>query len=101
MNKEVFLDKYISIGKIRKPHGLEGFLKILLFNEESNAILDLKYLRLKKDLKKSIDLKIESLDLNSLLVKFFGIDNRNEADKYRDYEILILHDDTKKNKDEK
>ena len=100
MNKEVFLDKYISIGKIRKPHGLKGFLKILLFNEESNALLDLKYLRLKKDLKKSIDLKIESLDLNSLLVKFFGIDNRNEADKYRDYEILILHDDTKKNKDD-
>ena len=83
MNKEALLNKYISIGKITKPHGLKGFLKILLFNQESDILLDFESLIIKKD-SKTIDLKIEKLDLSSLLIKFFDINDRDEADKYRD-----------------
>ena len=99
MSKEASFSKYISIGKITKPHGLKGFLKFFLFNAESDILSDFSSLKIKKDTK-SVDLKIEKLDLSSLLIKFFDINNRNQAEKCRDYEILILRNKLKKEKDD-
>ena len=62
--KELSSKDYISVGKITKPHGVRGFLKFLLYNEDSSMLLDKDFLIIKKDLK-SIKLKIENLNLNS------------------------------------
>ena len=99
MNKETILDKYISIGKITKPHGLKGFSKFLLFNEESNALKDLEYLKVGKS-SEVVELKIEKIDLSSLLIKFFDINNRNDIEKYRDFEFLILRSAVNRNEDD-
>ena len=99
MNKETVLNKYISIGKIIKPHGLKGFSKFLLFNEESDVLTGLEYLKVGK-CSEVVDLKIEKIDLSSLLIKFFDIDNRNDIEKYRDFEFLILRSTVNRNKDD-
>ena len=90
MNKEVISKDYISIGKIIKPHGVKGFLKFLLYNEDPSILLDREFLVIKKK-SKSMKLNIERLNLNSrfLLIKFFDIDGRSSAEIYRDYEIYF------------
>ena len=99
MNKKILSDKYISIGKITKPHGLAGVLKFILFNEESNILLDQEFLNINKN-SKSIKLKIENIDVSSLLIKFFDINNRESAEQYRECEIVILLSKIKGNKDD-
>ena len=101
MNKETFSKDYIPIGKIVKPHGIKGFLKFLLYNEDSSMLLDRDFLIIKKNLE-SIKLNIEKLNLNStsLLVKFFDIDNRSNAENYRDYEICMPRSELVQNKDD-
>jgi len=99
LSKKNLLDKHVSIGKITKPHGLKGFCRILLYNDSSVALSDLCYLKIRKD-SKIVELKIEKFDLSSLLIKFFDINDRNNVEKYRDFEILILRSDIKGNKDD-
>ena len=71
--------KLISIGKLIKPHGIKGELKIIFFNEESKS--------LKKDqvvfLKNNIDEKANFYEYNvekvvysmKNRIKFFEIDD--------------------------
>tara|TARA_Y100000768_G_scaffold375216_1_gene345798 strand:- start:1029 stop:1547 length:519 start_codon:yes stop_codon:yes gene_type:complete len=99
LNKPNFSDKYISIGKITKPHGLKGFCKFLLFNDSSESLCNIDKLRIKKE-EFTVDLKVENFDLSSLLLKFFDINDRNTVEKYRDFEILILRSNIKSNKDD-
>ena len=101
MNRKAFSQDFVSIGKIVKPHGVKGFLKFLLYNEETRMLLDRDFLIIKKDLK-SIKLKIENLNLNSsfLLVKFFDIDDRSSAENYRNYEICIPRSELIQSEDE-
>jgi len=99
LNKPNFPDKYISIGKITKPHGLKGFCKFILFNDSSESLYDIDMLKIKKE-ELVEDLKVENLDLSSLLIKFFDINDRSSIEKYRDFEILVLKSDIKSNQDD-
>ena len=86
--------KLISIGKLIKPHGIKGELKIIFFNEESKS--------LKKDqvvfLKNSIDEKANFYEYNiekvvysmKNRIKFFEIDSIDSANKLRDFSVSIL-----------
>ena len=100
MNRDFFFQNYISIGKITKPHGVKGFLKFLIYNEDSNILLDRKKLVIKKD-SRSIELNIEKLNLTSnfLLIKFFDINDRDSAENYRNYEIYIPRSELAENDD--
>ncbi|MAV63888.1 MAG: 16S rRNA processing protein RimM [Candidatus Marinimicrobia bacterium] len=88
------LQDYISIGRITKPHGLKGGLKFFVYNESSIALLNRKKLIVSNKLKK-IELRIEELNLksSSYLIKFFNINDRNDAENYRDFEIYIPRSD--------
>ena len=102
MNKEVLSNKnYLSVGKITKPHGVKGFLKFLLYNGETEILLNKDFLIIGKNLK-SIELKVEKMNLNSsiLLVKFFDVNDRNSAESYRDYEIYIPRSELVEDKDD-
>ena len=86
-NKEP-LKELIFIGEIVKPHGLKGHLKFFLYNKDSDSLIDIDFVYLSN----GMDIfKLEVDDINfissSPLIKFFDIESRNEADKYRKYKI--------------
>ena len=82
------LKELIFIGEIVKPHGLKGYLKFFLYNEDSDSLSDIDFIYLSNGLD---ILKLEVEDINiissSPLIKFFDIESRNKADKYRKYRI--------------
>ena len=101
MSKDIPSNKnYISVGKITKPHGVKGFLKFLLYNGDSSMLLNRESLIIGKSLE-SVELKVEKLNLNSsiLLLKFFDVNDRDSAEKYRDYELYIHRSELVKDDD--
>lgn len=84
----------MCIAKITKPHGIKGFLKVLVYNENSNILLDKQKLVIRKELK-SVELNVEKVNLESdfSLIKFFDVNDRDSADVYRSYEICIPRSD--------
>ena len=50
----------------------------------------------------SVELKVEKLNLNSsiLLLKFFDVNDRDSAEKYRDYELYIHRSELVKDDDD-
>ena len=102
MNKDILSNKnYISIGKIIKPHGVKGFLKFLLYNGDSSILLNRESLIIGKSLE-SVELEVEIMNLNSniLLLKFFDVDDRNDAEKYRDYARYIHRSELVRDEDD-
>lgn len=84
------MDK-ISIGKIVKPHGVKGEVKIL---SSSDFIME----RLKKNAKavlekngKHTEMKVISSRMHKdmALVKFEGIESMNDAELWRDANVLV------------
>lgn len=84
------MDK-ISIGKIVKPHGVRGEVKIL---SSSDFIME----RLKKNAVailmkngKQTEMKVVSSKMHKemALVKFEGVDSMNDAELWRDAEVLV------------
>ena len=84
------MDK-ISIGKIVKPHGVKGEVKIL---SSSDFIME----RLKKNAKavlekngKQTEMKVISSRMHKdmALVKFEGIESMNDAELWRDADVLV------------
>ncbi len=84
------MDK-ISVGKIVKPHGVKGEVKIL---SSSDFIME----RLKKNAKavlekngKQVEMKVISSRMHKemALVKFEGIESMNDAELWRDAEVLV------------
>ena len=84
-------DKLISIGEIIKPHGLKGHLKFFLYNEDSDILSGTKVAYLQNSSDK-LELEIENVNLISStpIIKFFDINSREKAEKYKKYKISLL-----------
>ena len=84
-------DKLVSIGEIIKPHGFKGHLKFFLYNEGSQilSVEKIAYLQNSSD---KLELEIEDVNLISStpIIKFFDINSKEEAEKYRKYKISLL-----------
>jgi len=90
----------IFIADIIKPHGLKGHLKFFFYNEGSDILSDNELVYLSNDLD-LLELKIENINLVSStpLIKFFDINSRQEAEKYRKYKIALPKSVFKKDDD--
>ena len=88
-----FSEKFIPIGKIIKPHGIKGELKLFLYNNESSI--------LSEDINIWIDfnnkLRLYKLDFikGSIkkIIKIRTIDDRDTADLFSAKKIFILRKD--------
>ena len=92
MNK--FPNDLILLGKIIKPYGIKGQIKFKPFNQNSSILIRNSIVWLKKENVKSLSFKffkITSINYSSLhpIIKFEGINNRNEAIEFKDYVIYI------------
>ena len=83
-----------AIGVVRKPHGIKGGLKVSLYS------IDLEMLQTLEQLFVNTGSDWKQLTLNSsqgyddfTILNFNEIQDRTEAEAYRDQEILTLRDD--------
>lgn len=85
------MTELFEVGKIVKPHGLKGYLKIYVLTTEKArfAADNTQYLIAGKSFKIE---DVKKLGKN-LIVKFFDIDNRDSAEEFRDEIIYINSDD--------
>lgn len=84
-------DSYIEIGKILKPHGLKGEVKILLYNKSSRVLQDDIPVKLKNDRGLSGDFRIEMIRYGSskVIIKFFELSSIDDADTLRESTIWV------------
>jgi 16S rRNA processing protein RimM len=84
------LKDLIIVAEIIKPHGLKGHLKFFFYNEDSNSLVDDEFIYLSDHLD-VLKLRVENINLISStpLIKFYDINTRQEAEKYRKYKISV------------
>lgn len=84
------MEEYFEIGQIVNTNGLKGMLKVKPFTDNIKEFEDFKsiYIQRKSEL---IEFKIEMVKYvkNMVLLKLEGIDDINEAEKYRNLYIKV------------
>lgn len=84
------MEEYLEIGQIVNTNGLKGILKVKPFTDDITRFEKLKTIYIQKA-NELIEFKIEKVrySKNMVLLKLEGIDDINEAEKYRNFYIKI------------
>lgn len=84
------MEEYLEIGQIVNTNGLKGMLKIKPFTDDITRFEDLEFVYIQKG-QELIEKNIEEVKYvkNMVLPKLEGIDNIDEAEKYRNLYIKI------------
>ena len=88
------MDEYLEIGQIVNTNGLKGYLKIKPFTDDITRFGDLETVYIQKG-KELIEFNIQDVKYvkNMVLLKLEGIDDIDEAQKYRNFYIKINRKD--------
>ena len=88
------MEEYLEIGQIVNTNGLKGVLKIKPFTDDITRFEDLETIYIQKA-KELIEFRIEQVrySKNMVLLKLEGIDDINEAEKYRNFYLKINRKD--------
>lgn len=88
------MEEYLEIGQIVNTNGLKGFLKIKPFTDDITRFEDLETIYIQKN-KELVKFKIQEVKYskNMVLLKLAGIDDINEAEKYKNFYIKINRKD--------
>lgn len=96
MNKE----DLISIGQVLKPHGIHGFLKVLNLSSFPERFKILRRVILSfGNILKEFDVEETRFHKKFILFKIKGIDNLEEAEKWRGAEIMVKAEEIWKKSD--
>ena len=80
----------VSIGKIVSLHGLKGELKVLPYSEFPERIFDLENVKLKENDRVTVkDIEYARFHGRYWLIKFDGINSREEASHFRGREVFV------------
>lgn len=87
------MDNYLRVGVITTTHGVKGEVKVFPTTDDMNRFkeLDKVFLDTGKEL---LPLEIEGVKFfkQMVILKFKGIDNMNDIEKYRGKDLLITRD---------
>lgn len=84
----------IAIGVVRKPHGVQGGLKVTLYSIDLDMLQSLEQLFVKSGSNwKSLTLKTAQGYDDYAIIRFSEIADRTEADTFRDQEIYAKRDE--------
>ena len=85
-------EDYLVMGQLIGSFGIKGWLKVKVFTEEVETLGNYKEWFISSDEKNWSKLCIESVKIsqNRMMVKFEGIDDRTQADRYRKYLVGVL-----------
>ena len=91
------MQEYFEVGQIVNTHGLKGYVKVVPFTDDIQRFEELKsvFIAFKKEL---IECKIQDVKYvkNMVSLKFVGIDDINEAEKYKGCYLKISRKNAKK-----
>lgn len=89
--------EYFEIGQIVNTFGIKGFVKVNPFTDDLTQFESLKTILVEKN-KKVLELEIEEVKYskNQVLLKLKGIEEINEAEKYRGAIIKIPREKARK-----
>lgn len=96
------MDNFLRVGVITTTHGIKGEVKVYPTTDDINRFKNLKQVILDTG-KEHIELEVEGVKFFKQLVilKFKGIDNINEIEKYKGKDLLVTRENAiKLNKDE-
>lgn len=87
------MNDYLRVGVISSTHGVKGEVKVYPTTDDPNRFKDLKNLILDTG-KEMLPLEIEGVKFfkQMVILKFKGIDNINDIEKYRGRDLLITRD---------
>ena len=87
--------EYIELGQIVNTHGLRGDVKVNIFSENMKNIGKYKKIYLKNKENEYIEYKVLNLKFtnNQAIISFENINNKEDADTYRNRYIYINKDD--------
>jgi len=88
------MEEYLEIGQIVNTNGLKGVLKIKPFTDDITRFEDLETIYI-QEANELIEFRIEQVrySKNMVLLKLEGIDDINEAEKYRNFYLKINRKD--------
>lgn len=88
------MDEYLEIGQIVNTNGLKGVLKIKPLTDDITRFEDLETVYIEKA-KELVEFKIQEVKYskNMVLLKLEGIDDIDEAEKYKNFYLKINRED--------
>jgi 16S rRNA processing protein RimM len=86
-------EKFVIVGRLGRPHGIQGWMRIISFTEPEESILNYpEWFIARGDLWEPIELEEYKLQSGMILVKFPGCDNPEQARLYTNANIAITRD---------
>jgi len=89
--------QYLEVGQIVNTFGIKGFVKVKPFTDENSRFEELKtvYIVMKNQMKE-VEIEEVGYQKDMVLLKFKGIDNLTEAEKYKGLFLKIDRKNAKK-----
>ena len=87
-------DKKILVGKISKPHGIKGWVKVISFTDPIENILSYKqWIISDKETEKTYYLEDSRVQGNKIVIKLENVNDRNDADLLKNLQIQVNRSD--------
>jgi len=86
--------RYVPVAEVARPHGVQGELRLKIFNRDSNLLVSRLPVRLRLPDGAERDVTIVSArgTTGAMLVKLSGVDDRDAAEALRGAEVLAARD---------
>lgn len=91
------MEKYLRVGVIASTHGIRGEVKVFPTTDDPNRFNELKSVNIDTG-KELLPIEIEGVKFfkQMVILKFKGIDNINDVEKYRGKDLLISRENAVK-----
>lgn len=88
------MEDRLKVGVITSTHGIRGEVKVFPTTDDPERFRKLKHVMLDTG-KETLDMEIASVKFfkNMVILKFKGIDNINDVEKYRKAELYVSRED--------
>lgn len=87
------MKKFLEVGKIVNTHGIRGEVKLQLWCDGVDFLRQFKTLYLDENGKNAVEISSVRPHKNCAVIKIAGIDNINEAEKYKNRVLYCDRDD--------